>query len=477
MPKEVFNLCTSIAVGQKATQDNVILISRNEDCLRNNWNKFLIQRDDPEYIAFKNTAHDGNWVLGNGMSVPVPDVAYSYSGTPDAGADAEATSAIGNHFYYEERGINERNFAISATNSLSMNKAASIADPLVPEASVIEAIIPTLLLPQAHSAQHAIKLLGQYVETYGAGEANGVLLADLTESWYFEIGSGHHWIAVKIPDDQYIAVANGMRVHNVNLEDAASVRCSTGLFEFVVEHKLLDSPDPQNFDFAAAFGDLTIPANFNRIWLAQSILSPSVTQPTGQYQYPLFMKPDETVAVSDVMRVLTATYEGTPLEGKATRSIGWSKTAESHIITLDPAMPDPLAGIIWQAISTPICAPYMPLYRAMEEVPAVFSNGSNDYGTTSAYWAFRGLYSLAHAQGAQQLAETQQMWRDYVARLIADQGHIKKMIVEMDAQDPDAAVGFVSRYSTGVTYEAVAMAYAARNKLMTAIAQEATRTL
>ena len=153
---------------------------------------------------------NGCW--GMAWPVPVPNVAYSYSGTPDAGADAEATSAIGNHFYYEERGINEKNFAISATNSLSMNKSASTADPLVLEASVIEAIIPTLLLPQAQSAQHAITLLGQYVETHGAGEANGVLLADLTESWYFEIGSGHHWIAVKIPEDQYIAVANGMRV-------------------------------------------------------------------------------------------------------------------------------------------------------------------------------------------------------------------------------------------------------------------------
>lgn len=470
-------MCTSIAVGQKATKDNVILISRNEDCLRNNWNKFLIQRDAPEYIAFKNTVHDGKWVLGNGMAVPIPDVAYSYSGTPDAGADGEATSAIGNHFYYEERGVNEKNFAISATNSLSMNKAASAADPLVSEASVIEAIIPTLLLPQAESAQHAVALLGHYVETYGAGEANGVLLADLTESWYFEIGSGHHWIAVRIPDNQYIAVANGMRVHDVNIEDTATTRCSTGLFDFVCEHELLENPNPQSFDFATAFGDLTIPANFNRIWLAQSILSPEVKQPTGQHQYPLFMEPDETVAVSDVMRVLTATYEGTPLEGKATRSIGWPKTAESHIITLDPSMPDQLAGIIWQSISTPLCAPYMPLYRAMGEAPAVFAKGSNDYGTTSAYWAFRGLYSLAHAQGPQQLAETQQMWRDYVARLVADQGHIKKMVAEMDAQNPRAAVDFVSRYSTGVTYEAVAMANAARDKLMTAIAQETTPNL
>ncbi len=470
-------MCTSVAVGRKATKDQVILIARNEDCLNANWNKFLIYRDKPEYLASPNTVQNGQWVLGNGLTVPVPDVAYTYSGTPDAGSATEATSAIGNYFFFEERGINEKNFAISATNSLTMNKQATSVDPLVPEAGVIEAVIPTLLLPQAHSAQHAVELLGQYVETHGAGEANGVLLADLNESWYFEIGSGHHWIAVRIPADQYIVVANGMRVHGVDITDTASTRCSDGLFDFACKHKLLDAPDPKNFDFAAAFGDLTIPANFNRVWLAQSILTASVVQPTGQHQYPLFMTPDDAVCVTDVMHVLTATYAGTPLEGHATRSIGWPKTAESHIITLDPSMPDPLAGIIWQSISTPLCAPYMPLYRAMTDVPPGFAKGSDTYSPASAYWAFRGLYSLAKSQGEAELDAARDMWISYVDSLVSDQGYLKKMIAQMFAEDPKAAVELVSRYSTGVTFESVAMADAARDRLMTEIAQTAEPTL
>ncbi|MEM7240822.1 MAG: C69 family dipeptidase [Pseudomonadota bacterium] len=465
-------MCTSVSVGKEATKEGVILISRNEDCLRANWNKYLVHRAEPEYVKYKNTVQHGLWVLGNGLKVPVPENAFSYSGTPDADSLSESSSAVGSYFYFEERGINEKNFAISATNSLIMNTAAEQADPLVQDEGVIEANIPTLLLSQATSAQHALELLGHYVETYGAGEANGVLLADPNESWYFEIGSGHHWIAVRIPADRYIAVANGMRVHDVDLSDTENVRHSNGLVEFVEDHKLLKTVDPAHFDFAAAFGDLTIAANYNRIWLAQHKLTPSLKQDTDQHQYPMFLKPDKKVGVDDVMGVLTATYEGTPLQGKATRTIGWDKTGESHIITLDPNMPAALAGIIWQSISTPLCAPYMPLYRAMTEVPQGFAIGSDQYSATSAYWAFRGLFSLAKSQGKDVLDETAAMWHDYVAGLLAEHAPIKKMIKTMYEADPQSAVDFVSRYSTGITFQAIAKANTARNALMTKIAQD-----
>jgi dipeptidase len=465
-------MCTSIAVGKKATCDNVILISRNEDCLRANWNKYLVYRDAPEYIQYPNTVQDGQWILGNGLTVPVPQNGYCYSGMPDAGSYAEASNAIGDRFFFEERGINEQNFAISATNSLEINKKANAADPLLAKGGIAESVIPTLILPQAKSAQHAIELLGGYVETAGASEANGILLADPDESWYFEIGSGHHWIAVKIPKDSYIAVANGMRVHAVDITDMENVRCSPNLVEFVADHRLLDDFDPQNFNFAKAFGVLGDPKNVDRIWLAQSILTPSLHQEVRQIQYPLFLKPDALVGVQDVMKVLTATYKGTVLEGKAERSIGWDKTAESHIITLNSGLPDMLCGMIWQAVSTPLCAPYMPLYRAMNTIPPGFSKGGNEYSSTSAYWAFRGLYFLAKDQDEETLDGVRKMWRDNVAQFVEEHPFIEKMVMEMNEQSPASAADFLSRYSTGIAYEAVAKANDERNKLMTKVAQK-----
>lgn len=232
-------MCTSISAGRAAVDGGATLISRNEDCLRGNWNKFLMERPEPEYVANVDIVVSGEtWTLGNGMKVPVPANRFRYGGAPDAGATGEASGPVGHQFFYEERGVNACNFGISATNSLSMNDKAAKADPLQPHC-LAESIIPTLLLPQATSARHAVDLLAGYMAANGASEANGVLLSDPDEVWYFEIGSHRHWIAVRIPDDAYLVVANQMRVHGVDL-DAEDVRHSPGVFEFVSEHGLLE---------------------------------------------------------------------------------------------------------------------------------------------------------------------------------------------------------------------------------------------
>mgnify|MGYP000202110304 CR=1 FL=1 len=85
--------------------------------------------------------------LGNGLEVPMPKAFFAYS----AIRDWDATSSDPAGKYYEERGINEFNVAISATTSAEVNDKAQKADPLI-EKGVIEAIIPTLILPQASTS-------------------------------------------------------------------------------------------------------------------------------------------------------------------------------------------------------------------------------------------------------------------------------------------------------------------------------------
>ena len=387
-------MCTSIMAGSGATARSLIVLARNEDFQRNNWNKHMVVRKHPEYVpnddATNPVVKDGQWTLGNGLKVPVPATHFAYSAMPDAAAYEEAAFGIRDRYFFEERGFNEMGVALSATNSMTTNPTAKRVDPF-PSIGVAETVIPTLILPQAESARHGVELLGGYVESNGASEPNGVLIGDATESWYVEIGSAHHWIAVRIPDDSYLAVANGMRVHGVDL-DSADVLCSDGLFEFITRHDLLPNPDRHSLNFATAFGVPGVSYNTDRIWLAQKILTPSHQQQPRLEQYPMFLRPDRPIEVEDVMTVLRATYKGTVLEGKADRPIGVARTAESHVLTIDPAQPSELRGVIWQALSTPLGSPYMPLYAAMEEVPASYSLGGSRYGTMAAYWSFRGLY-------------------------------------------------------------------------------------
>lgn len=201
--------CTGLVVGKGASADGSVMIARNEDFGVNNWNKYLAFRP-----AQQNEGK--SWKLGNGLEVPMPKAFLAYSAIRDW--DATASDLAGK--YYEERGINEFNVALSATTSAEVNDKAQKADPLI-EKGVIEAIIPTLILPQARSAKEGVALLGRYVEQYGAGEGNSLYLADVNEAWLMEIGSGHHWIAVRVPDDSYAMVANGLRIHGVNLNNCS----------------------------------------------------------------------------------------------------------------------------------------------------------------------------------------------------------------------------------------------------------------
>ena len=463
-------MCTSIAAGPLASRDGSLLVGRNEDCERAGWNKALIRRPQPEWLAFPNSASNGSWTLGNGMRVAVPQAAFAYTGMPDAGAGQEATAAVGNRFFFEERGVNACNFAISATNSMTTNPAAAAADPFV-GSGVAESILPTLLLPQARSARHGLELIASYMSVVGASEPNGLFLADPQEVWYLEIGSGHHWIAVRVPPDRYVAVANALRIHGVDLADVDAVRHSDGLFEFVCQHRLLAQPDARSFDFAQAFGVLGEPYDVDRIWLAQHLLTPSLQQPVRQPQYPLFLAPDRRIGAEDVMDVLRATYAGTPLQGIADRPIGWRKTAESHVIVLDPKMPEPLRGLLWQCVSTPLCAPYLPLFAALDRIPAAYASGSDTYGTHSAYWAYRGLFTLAETAGDTTRDSVATMWREHERRLVDQQRDLRGLLAGDGATAPEAALAIACRYSAGAIAEALEIARATRDRLMTELTQ------
>ena len=463
-------MCTSIMAGTRATIDGITLLARNEDFTRNNWNKYMVFRPQPEYLC-QPLPEKGLWTLGNGLTVTVPGKAYSYSAMPDAAGPTEATQAIGDRFFFEERGINENNVAVSATNSLTINPRAAKVDLLLESGGIAECVIPTLILPQAESAVEAARLLGKYVEDEGASEVNGVLFGDPDEAWYFENGSAHHWIAVKVPDDSYLVVANGMRVHGVDL-DSPDVLCSSDLFDFVVGHELLERPDRSDFEFAHAFGVLGVPYNQDRIWLAQSILTPSRPQRPRESQYPLFMKPDHPISVQDVMKVLRATYEGTVLEGIATRPIGYVRTAESHILTLDSNMPHELRGLIWQVISTPLGAPYMPLFAVMDDIPQGYRVGDNTYAASSAYWAFRGLFALADLNGNSYLPHVTRRWHAYEEQSARELSYVRPMLRAMHSQDAGAAIAYAKRYSTGIAYETVGVAKTETDKLMTRITVE-----
>ena len=220
--------CTSILIGKKATIDGSVIIGRNEDS-RTAWPKHLAfhQRVETEGNVFK--SH------GNKFSLDLPKTAYAYSSTP------EWTKKYG---VFEEDGINEYRVAMSATESAYANERILAIDPFETETGILEEAMVTVVLPYVKTAQEGVKLLGKIVEEKGAAEANGILFGDEDEAWYMEIGSGHHWVARRIPDDSYTVVANQLSIQEINFNDPANFLYSQGLEAFVYDHRLWPKDAP-----------------------------------------------------------------------------------------------------------------------------------------------------------------------------------------------------------------------------------------
>lgn len=318
--------CTSIMVGKKAAQDGSNFIARNEDNFVANWPKrFFVQP------AVQNR-HETYVSPYNKLTVELPEKAYRYTSSPDANQDEG---------WYEEDGINEKNVGMSATESVFANELVLAYDPLIPE-GVAEDSMTTLVLPYIDSARQGVEYLGKLIEKYGSAEGNGVQFFDQDEIWYVELATGHHWVAIRIPDDSYAVAANQIGIEEIDFNDPDNFMWSKGIQEFVADNNL--NPDFEGFNFRHIFGtDTKQDRHYNtpRVWYGQKILNPSIEQDPESSDLPFLRKPEKKISVEDIQAVLASHYNETEFdpmgEGKNSkkyRAISLSRTANSHILQL-----------------------------------------------------------------------------------------------------------------------------------------------
>ncbi|EHE86914.1 Hydrolase acting on peptide bonds (peptide hydrolase) [Lactobacillus delbrueckii subsp. bulgaricus CNCM I-1519] len=363
-------------IGKKASLDGSVIIGRNEDS-RTAWPKHLaFHQRQAGAKTFK--SHD------NKFTIDLPEEAFAYSSTP------EWTKKYG---LFEEDGINEHHVAMSATESAYANERVLAIDPFDAEKGLLEEAMVTIVLPYVKTAQEGVKRLGEIVEKYGAAESNGILFADRDEAWYLEIGSGHHWVAQRIPDDSYTVVANQLSIQEIDFKDPANFLYSAGLQEFVYEHQLW--PKEAKFNWREIFGtrsESDLHYNTPRVWYGQKLLTPSVKQEPQSFDLPFIQKADRPLSIQDAQTVLASHYSNTEYDltnpknaGQATfRPIGVATTQESHLLQLKGE-----DMYHWLAMGVTAQSVYIPFFPQGTKVPYMWGNGKVDYSPNSAYWIFK----------------------------------------------------------------------------------------
>ncbi|MEE8824384.1 dipeptidase [Lentilactobacillus sunkii] len=375
------NACTTVLVGKDASTDGSTLAARNED-VDTSWAKHFIVHQATSNGPTQYVSKDNNF------TVNLPAQAQRYTSTPD-------WQQIDGQNQFGEDGINSSNVAMSGTESGTTNSKALKADPFVKD-GLAETSILDVVLPYITSAKEGVQYLGHIIETKGSAENNGVIFSDKNDIWYMEIGSGHQWAAVRVPDDMYAVIPNQNMIGKLKLSDSGNYLASPGITNFVKSHKL-NGYKNGTVDFALAFGtnskgDATY--NRPRVWDGQRILTPSKKQSITTKRFSMFMKPDHKIGVRQIEKVLSSHFTGTKYDSNGKwvggyRPINVPTDVESHILQIRNNVPNDIAAVQWLAMASPATSAYIPFYTNIKDTPAQYKLGTDQPDAKSAYWTYK----------------------------------------------------------------------------------------
>lgn len=378
MTKRVKGSCTTVLVGKKASIDGSTIISRNDDGHEAlDPQRFVVVQpeDQPKHYQ----------AVISGVKVELPDNPLRYTSMPNS----ILTNGI-----WPAAGINSENVAMSATETITTNPRIQGLDPYV-EGGIGEEDIVTLVLPYIHSAKEGVERLGSLLKEYGTYEPNGIAFSDQDEVWWLETIGGHHWAAVRIPDDAYVVAPNRMNIDDFDF-DSADTLCSDDLKALIDDNHL--NPDFEGYNLRHIFGSSSIKDtvyNNPRAWYGQKYFTPEVEQDPMDQDLPFICRANRKITIEDVKFVLSSHFEntkydpygdGTEAEKTLIRPIGINRNHNVHILQIRNNVPAEIAGVHWLAYGANTFNTVVPFYSNVNDTPACYKDAIGTFDLNNMYW-------------------------------------------------------------------------------------------
>ena len=426
--------CTTILVGKNATYDGSTMMARTDDSGAGRFDprKRLIIKPSEQPRHYKS-------VLSK-FEIDLPDNPLQYSSMPK--------HSIKERGIWGEAGINSKNVAISETETITSNSLVLGADPLV-ETGFGEEDILTIILPYINSAREGIERLGNILEKYGTYEKNGIGFQDENEIWWFETIGGHHFIAKRVPDNEYAVIPNQQGIKYFDFVDAFSEKknhiCSNDLIDFIINNKLnlskncQDLKNEKNFDIREIFGSHTnFDKNYNtpRAWFMHKYLAPKKYKWTGENadyspeseNLPWSLEPDHKITVEDIKYLMSSYYQGTKFnpygkngdlseKGKY-RPIGINRTSFLSLSQIRGYLPDEIKCIEWIAPGCCAFNAFIPQYSRTNDSPKYLKDINGEVSTENLYWNNRLIAALVDQNYNEAM-----VWIDRYQNKMASKGH------------------------------------------------------
>ena len=404
--------CTTILVGKKASYNNSTMIARNDDGFFDVKKLIVVNpKDQPRKYKCK-ISH---------LEIELPDNPVSYTSTP---------SVDDKHGIWAANGINAYNVGMTATETITSNSRVLGADPLVKyipaknkkEKEIVGGIgeedLVVLVLPYIKTAREGVLRLGSLLEKYGTYESNGIAFNDENECWWLESIGGHHWIARRVKDTEYVIMPNQFGLDRFDLDDAFGEKrenlCSADLKEFI-NYNHLDCNNNGVFNPRNVFGSHTDSDhvyNTPRAWFMARYFNPTTYKWDGPMadfspesdNIPWALVPERLITPEDIKYILSSYYQGTPYNPyqKANdpkkgiyRPIGISRTGVMAITQIRPYMPYEIQAVEWLSFGANPFNSSLPLYTNVSLMPKYVSDVSLDVSTDNFYWVNRLIGALA----------------------------------------------------------------------------------
>ncbi|WP_423364415.1 C69 family dipeptidase [Mycoplasma sp. P36-A1] len=372
--------CTTILVGKDASIDGSTMIARNEDGHEAVGPKqFLVINPEDQMRSYESVISK--------VKIELPDNPLRYTVMPNAVRDQGI---------WGEAGINSKNVAMSATETITTNARILGVDPYV-DGGIGEEDMVTIVLPYISSAKEGVERLGMLTEKFGTYEPNGVAFSDKDEVWWYESIGGHHWAAVRVPDDSYVVAPNRFNIDHFDFA-SKDYLCSKDLEQLIMDNNLNASKDG-SINLRHIFGSATIKDhhyNNPRTWYIQKFFNKELNNQPMDDDQPFILVPNKKICMEDIKFLLSSHYQDTPYDPYSTisdpetkklfRPIGINRNHSVHLCQIRNNVPEEIAGVHWLAFGPNTFNALVPFYSNVTKTPKAYANATGTGDFTNMYW-------------------------------------------------------------------------------------------
>lgn len=351
-----------------------------------------------------------------------------------------------------------------------------------------------ITLQRAKTAREAIKTIEKLTSKYGyysTGESFSI--ADPNEVWIMEIigkgvgNKGINFAARRIPDGYISAHANQARIHNIDMNDTENWIWSKDVIEFAKKNKIYAERDGK-FSFTDTYNPLDPGGALfceGRVWRFYTLAAPSANISEDRFRavkdaepYPLFIKPDRKLGVSDLKNWMRDHFEGTDydmtvglaagpygcpyrwknltwkIDDDTTKSFAWERpigtqqTAWSYISQSRADMPREIGNVLWYGVDAASTSCYIPFYAGNTSIPYSFDHGNiAEFSWDVAFWVFNAVANRSYLQYNMIIKDIQAVQEDFETKFLTMQPSIEKAALDMYIRDPKLAQEYLTDYS------------------------------